>query len=401
MSRRRWILPLLLACLSACTAGAERRDPLDAGRWRSAKSRMYHDLALQCLRSGDHARARNLLEQAVGYDAREPRTLELLARLAYAAGDLEGARRAASTLLLVAPGSVAALCTLGAIAEDEERPAEAEASYQQALLASTDDPRPGVDLHRLYLDQGRDDAAAELRRTLQQRFPRSIELLLDRGALHAAQGSWGDAAAAYGAALDSQPGNADAAASYALCAVLDGQAEAALTAGSRLPPRSRASHGELALALATARMRQGDCAAALAELDQLDRTRADRPGMRTLRGELLFRLGRLDAARDEFEAALLQEPRLCRAHVGLGRIALLQGQHHVAVRTLQRALELEPRAGTSHALLAAALAATGDLAGARRHLQRARQLPGTAALVAECQRIWPDLAETRPAEAGR
>ncbi len=46
---------LTLALLSGCTSmRSAPNDPLDAGEWRSAKSRMYQDLAMQCLRAQDH-----------------------------------------------------------------------------------------------------------------------------------------------------------------------------------------------------------------------------------------------------------------------------------------------------------------------------------------------------------
>ena len=50
-------LPLLLLVPACTTVPLDGRDPLDAGEWRTTKSRMHQELAMQCLQAGDVPRA--------------------------------------------------------------------------------------------------------------------------------------------------------------------------------------------------------------------------------------------------------------------------------------------------------------------------------------------------------
>jgi len=392
-SPMRLVLWLCLALAACSTTGEPPRDQLDAGEWRSAKSRMYQDLARQCLQAEDHDRAQRLLQQAVQFDAKDSKSLELLAQIAYAAGDLTTANNAAQMLLRLQPESVAAWCTIGAIAEAQNQDTTAEQSYRRAVRAAGDDARPAIDLHRLLLAQGREAEAAVLREELTTRFPGRIEARLDHGAHLAAAGLWHDATTAFDQALTIQPGNAGAASGLALGAVMSQQPDAALALTRRLPPRASMENPSLQLTLAIAHLQVGNCEAALRELQFTDPILTDRVSMRVLRGEILFRMERLDAARAEFDRAIELAPDTARAHAGLGRIQLLQRRAHAAVRCLQRAVALEPANGSSQALLAAAMAATGDYEGARRQLVLLRRLADTTALVDELLHLYPLLAE--------
>ena len=394
---------LVSFALGACaTSGSENRDPLDAAEWKSTKARMYQDLALQCLRAGDHGRALRLLQQAVQFDARGSESFELLARLAYSQGDFATATGAARRLVQLDPRSIAGLCTLGAVHEAQNRPAEAEACYRDAAKATTDDPRPFIDLHRLLLAAGRDEEATALRLDIAARFPRTIETNLDRGAHLAERREWGNAATAYDEVLAVQPRDAAATAGFALSSVMNGDPSRALALGERLPPHVRADNPSLLLALATAHLAAGDHAAALHELDLGGDPMRARAPMCVLRGEILWRMRQLDAAQVCFERAIELDPETARAHASLGRIHLQQGRWHAAARALQHAVAIEPGNGSSHALLAAALASAGDDAGAEKHFAISKRLPGTAELTAQLERLHPRLRRTdAPVEGAR
>jgi Tfp pilus assembly protein PilF len=390
----RLLLTLSLGLpFAACSSvGPKAQDPLDAGQWRSAKSRMYQDLARQCLQAEDHDRAQRLLQQAVQFDANDARSLELLAQIAQSGGDLATASSAAQMLLRLQPESVAGWCTIGAVAEARNQNDVAEDAYRRALRADADNPRPAIDLHRLLLAERRDAEATALREQLTTRFPRSIEARLDHGAHLAAGGQWGDAATAFEAALTVQPEDAGAATGMALGAVMSHAPAIALSLSDRLPPRARIENPSLLLTLAIAHLQNGDCDAALRELELTDPALADRVSLRVLRGEILFRMQRLDTAQVEFERAITLAPDTARAHAGLGRILLLQQRPHAAVRALQRAVQLQPANGAYQSLLTAALVATGDVDAGRRQLAALRRLPDTAVLVTELERLHPGLA---------
>jgi Flp pilus assembly protein TadD len=387
------LMLLVLAWLGAsCTTVAERpSDPLEANEWRSTKSRMYQDLALQCLNAEDHDRARSLLQQAVQFDPRDERTLELLARLAFVGGDHAVAGTAAKQLQQVRPDSVAAACTLGALEEAGARPAAAEAHYRQALAAGPTDPRPGIDLHRLLLSTGRTTEASALRTDLDRRFPQTVEPALDHAAWLAAEGQWSAAALAYEQAMVRAPNDRAAATGYALTSVVANHPERALELGNRLPPRARAENPTLALALANAQLRLGDLVGALRELDLARPGARATTAMRLLRAEILLRMGQTDMAQEEFDQVLAAEPATLRAHQGLGRLHLAAGRSHAAVRSFESALRLQPADVVLHALLAAALLANGDRVQARHHAELANGSAAGQSLVAELVRRCPDL----------
>lgn len=393
MSVRNRLLAFAVAALAAGCQSLDNtpRDPLDAGEWRGTKSRMYIDLATQCLRAEDHDRARRLLQQAVQFDPANEAALELLARLAHAHGDLDVAHGAATMLLARLPASTEALCTLGAVAEAKQDPAAAETFYRRAIAAG-DALRPGLDLHRLLLAQGRDPEAATLRARLSRDAQGALEANLDNGAHLAANGRWHAAATAFDEALAAQPSDAGAATGYALATVMSHEPAKALALAWRLPPRARAANPSLALTLAVAHLQAGDCAAALRELDLGAGSTPARPALRALRGEMLLQLKHVEAAQAEFELAIAADPALARAHAGLGRAHLAQARPHAAARALAQAVQLQPDRGVDHALLAAALAASDHFDGAARHAAIARRFPGTAPLLAEIERRHPRLA---------
>lgn len=385
----------LAAILGGCTTfETTPRDPLDAAEWRSTKSRMYQDLALQCLRAGDHDRARRLLQQAVQFDSKDHSTLELLARLAQAQGDLDTATQAAKLLQESEPQSIAALCTLGGVAEARNQYDEADALYRRAMAIAPGDERPAIHLHRLLLTRARDADADALRAQLAARFPSAIEANLDHGAHLAASGQWTSAAAAYQAALAVRPEDASAATGFALSTVMDRRPNEALELGKRLPPHVRTEHPSLALTMAIAHLRAGDCPSALRELDLLGSAARGTPALRMLRGEILLESAHLEAAQVEFEAALLVAPSTARAHAGVGRVHLARGKPHAAARAFELAVQFDPDNAVSQVLFAISLARSGDLSRAARHVGIARQSPEALPLIEELIRQHPDLAAT-------
>ncbi|MBL9079446.1 MAG: tetratricopeptide repeat protein [Planctomycetes bacterium] len=391
---RHHVSGLLFAALLAagCTTTADEPvRALDSGQWRTAKSRMYQDLAMQCLQADDRDRALQLLQQAVQFDPADASSLELLARLATADGNLPAATAAAQLLLRVQPESPTAWCTLGAAAEAANDPTVAEQAYRRAARSAGDDPRPAIDLHRLLLAEQREPEAQALRTELARRHPRRVEPLLDHAAWLASAGRWSEATAAFDAALQQKPGEPAAAAGLALGALLSRQPGTALALCDRLPPRARADHPTLQMSLAIAHLQNGDLDAALRELDAADAWRTEPVPVRLLRAELLFRLRRHDAALAEYEQVLAATPDDPRANLGCGRVLLLLQRPHAAVRSLQLAVARQPGNAGGRALLCTALAASGDVDAARREFDALRTLPDSAELASELRQLHPEL----------
>lgn len=390
--------------VAACTTvRLDDRDPLDAGEWRTTKSRMHQDLALQCLQAGDVARARRLLQEAVQYAPKDAEALRLLVRLCQAEGDAEATDRAAAMLLQLRPDDVEGLCGRGGAAVARGDLAAGEAAFRRAIVVAPKDPRPLVELHRLLLEAGREPEASDLRTQLAREFPRTPEAALDHGARLCADGRWRDAGIAFAAAANAAPDDAGTAARVALAAVLADAPALAVQAGERLRPHRRAEQPALTLALAIAHLQAGDPAAALRELDTATTTGAELPAVRRLRGELLLRLGRAEAAAPVFAAAAAAGSgrEAAAAHAGQGRALLQQGSSHAAARAFEQALQLDPERSSDRALLAAALVQAGDLDGARRQATLLARDPAAAPLLAELHRIAPALRPATTAEAPR
>jgi tetratricopeptide (TPR) repeat protein len=297
-------------------------------------------------------------------------------------------------LLKLDENSISATCVLGVVAEGRGLPPRAETAYRRAIELAIDDPRGGVLLHGLLLAEGSDAEAGELRARLAARFPRLSETILELGAHLAATGRWREAASAFDEALAMRPGDADAATGGALGSVMSGDPAGVFELSGRLPPHARANNPSLQLLLVSAHLQAGDCASALRELDAAGKRLLDSAPVLVLRGEILCRMSHFDAAMADFERALALAPATARAHRGLGRVHLQQRRYHAAVRSLQQAVQIEPGDGGGHALLAAALAATGDLATARRHRGIALSRDGSVALVERLDRLFPALTRS-------
>ena len=396
-------LPLLLLVPACTTVPLDGRDPLDAGEWRTTKSRMHQELAMQCLQAGDVPRARRLLQEAVQYAPKDTEALRLLVRLCQADGDADAADRAAAMLLALRPDDVEGLCGRGAAAAARGDLVGAEASLRRAIAVAPKDPRPLVELHRMLLDAGRDQEALAVRTQLAREFQHTPEAALDHGARLCAEGRWRDATEAFTAAAAATPDDAGTAARVAMAAVMAETPALAVQAGDRLRPHRRAEQPALTLSLAIAHLQSGDPAAALRELDQATPAATERPAVQRLRGELLLRLGRAEAAAPVFAAAAAASSGrdAAIAHAGHGRALLQQHSPHAAARAFEQALQHDPERQGDRALLAAALVLAGDLDGARRQCALLARDPAAAALLAELHRIAPALRPAAPPEERR
>jgi tetratricopeptide (TPR) repeat protein len=281
---------------------------------------------------------------------------------------------------------------MAAVAEASDDLREAERCHLEAVARAGEDAGPWIALHRFYLDADRPTDAERIREQLDRRFPERVDPWLDSASYHAVRGRWTEAMSAWAHVLERQPRNAEVAARCALAALAADRPGAARELVERMPPHARAADPALTLSLVGAHLEEEDWALALRELDLLQPRGEQGAALRTLRGEILCRLGRSDEATAELEAAVELDPSLARAHATLGRIRLAEGRTHAGVRALQRAVALAPGDGVSHGLLAARLAADGDLPLAARHLAAARRCDGARRLSARVEQMFPELA---------
>lgn len=130
--------------------------------------------------------------------------------------------------------------------------------------------------------------------------------------------------------------------------------------------------------LAVALHEQGDWGEAAARLDDVVRRRPDDPGPRLYRAEANRRLGRLDAALEDYRAAARSpiRPSAGQGRYGAGQVALARGDAETAVDELRAALELMPKYGAARYALGQALRKLGRLDEARRELALAETQRG-------------------------
>lgn len=114
---------------------------------------------------------------------------------------------------------------------------------------------------------------------------------------------------------------------------------------------------------------KGDLAAAIPLLHRsLELEPTFLPAMLRL-GRSQLELGRIDLAREHFEAALAADPASPAALEGLGKIAVAEGDNERAVEAFEGALELAPAANSLHYAMAQAYRDLGRMDEARRQLE--------------------------------
>ena len=114
--------------------------------------------------------------------------------------------------------------------------------------------------------------------------------------------------------------------------------------------------------------------AALRAMNAAVRIDPHRPDARQFRGAILFHLGFHEAAWRDCEEALLTNPRLAMGPGTMGTIALYQGDFEKAQDCYRRALDLDPALVLVHIFAPLAPLGLGRLDGARKALDRARQM---------------------------
>ena len=113
---------------------------------------------------------------------------------------------------------------------------------------------------------------------------------------------------------------------------------------------------------------------ALKDLEKAEKMAPGNPDVHYLMGMTDSGLDRQDAARAEFEKALGIYPSHVRSLLALGELQLRTGQSGLAVKTLERAYELDGADWRTELLLASAYFDTKQYEKAERHAKRATEL---------------------------
>ncbi|HYL37996.1 MAG TPA: tetratricopeptide repeat protein [Bryobacteraceae bacterium] len=235
------------------------------------------------------------------------------------------------------PDLRAALHGLGRANDESGQPLKAIQAFRRATVLDPDDALAWQRLGELCVQQGqKTEALAALQK--------SVALDADAPETHYALGT-----------LWSQPGgDAD-------------RAEAAFREAIRLQPDYAQAHLNLAILL----FQRGHAEEAGYQFESSIRAKPGYALAHFNYGLMLVSLRRPDEARAQMEAALEADPQFAQAHEELGKLAEMSGRMEDALHEFSEAVQIRPGLARSQLGLGAALVRSGDLAGARKHLDLA------------------------------
>jgi predicted O-linked N-acetylglucosamine transferase (SPINDLY family) len=277
------------------------------------------------------------------------------------------------------------------------RLAEAERLYRLVCAADPHDARAlhllGIVAHQL----GRPDAVDLVARALAL-APNAAEVHNDHGAILAAQGRLGEAAASFAQAVALKPDYGEALGNLGAALGRLGRIDEAVaqfaTALERAP-NSMAPRLHLAMAL----RQQGRLAEAAAQYEKVVALHPDLVDAHINLGALLQQLGRLDDALAHCERAVALRPDAAGVRNNLANALRECGRLDAALAQYDRALALDPKLAMAHYNRGLALRRLGDVAQARAAFARAAALEprlleaDIAACMAELPVIYADEAE--------
>jgi len=296
-----------------------------------------------------------------------------------AQGKLDDAQRELATLADVRPEPAGVERLLGIVEYQNNRMAEAQASFARALAQDPSDLEAmqmrGVVLYRM----GKPDQAIPLLEKAHAAGPiANADPNYVLGLCYIAQKRYDDARHAFAAQYDFVP---DSAAAWLVSArmlfrqELTAPATTAAQQAVQLDPRLPLAHrllGEIDLA-------NGDVPGALVELakevkvNPLDGETYDRMG------DAYLRRGEYAQAQQVLDRAVLLEPNASGPYILLGKALLEEKDPVTAIMYLEHAVKIDPSNSITHMLLGRAFAAAGRKDDANREFEALQKLQGPAA----------------------
>lgn len=275
------------------------------------------------------------------------------ARSAYRGGDLQRARTLLEALLARAPHNAEGHNLLGSVHLAEDRTADAEHCFRQALAADATCAKAHFNLGLIALGAGRQEEAARAIETALALAPGEAEDHLLLGNVLHALGRASEAIGHWRTAVARAPGLV--AAWVNLGSLLRargelGAAQDALTRAVDLAPQFAAAHLELGLA----RHASGDHPGAIEAFRRAAGLDPDAVAPRINLAEALRHAGRIDEAQHVLAEAAAAHPDDGSVHKALGLLALTAGDREAAARHYRRAQAQLPDDPEVAHLLAAA-----------------------------------------------
>jgi len=402
MSPRDLVRPLLVAaCLIApAVAGAAPLDltePPEVVRPRSGPA-LPAKLAgaLAALEQGDLDQALALAREFVKEAPRSVEGRQVLAAAALAKGDLAEAEAAATEALRIDPKQARAAVLLAQIQDRKGDLKRMESELRRAIQI---DPRLPVAhrlLSQLLARQGRAaEATASAERAVRESGGEAADAY-QLGLLYLDQGRLAESEELLGRVVAARPDHTQATLMLGLAKLGLRKVDQAAPLLERAAARDPSSHwARLGMAL-VARSR-GQYAQAISQLEALARDRADWPLANLQLGETLLVDKKPDAAMQAFERAEQSGSSKAFTQLQVARILLAYRESDRAIAKARAAMATPGFGPSARALIADALVAKGDVAGAERELREGMAAAPKDALPAmqlgrfyATQRRWPD-----------
>lgn len=311
---------------------------------------------------------------------------ERLAAMAVRTGDLDAAIQHYEQLAKLDPGDLDVLLTLGNLYLAAQRPVEAIAQYQRALLVEPDAQDGSLASADRLADEGRLQEAIESLERLVRKYPGMAPFYVRLGDLYARAGDDPRAMSAYGQALETQPTFLEATVKLGTQHMRQARyAEAALTFNHAVELNDRLMTAFVGLGMAQhAAGREQEC------LATLDLAASLEPSSTLLFSETTrLQLKAAGPAEDPAEPngedeladilrrhqqAALSQPQHADVHYRYGLLLRQLGRSHEAIAAFRRAIALNPNYAKALVKLGICLQESGDRKDALAAFSGALQL---------------------------
>jgi Tfp pilus assembly protein PilF len=245
----------------------------------------------------------------------------------------------------------------------QERYAEAEAAYRQAIELKPDYALAYNNLGKVLHDQGRvDEAIAEYQKAIQL-DPKIAMAHANLGGALYNKGRVDEAMTECQKALELDPKNAIAHNNLGLVLERKGRWDEGIAEyqqAIKLDPKFAIAHNNLGNSLKS----KGQVDEAIAEYQKALELDPKYAHAHSNLGIALVNKGRMDEAIAEFQAALEMDPKNAKTHNGLGAALRNKGRMDEAIASCKKAIELDPKFAEAHNGLGMALHVQG-----LRHVQ--------------------------------
>ena len=337
-------------------------------------------LAVAAYLSGQTAEAHDVIDAAIDSDASNLRELLVKVRLLIADGDLAEAKARIETVVAERPDATEAQYLLGLIYAKERDPARAISTLSRVLTQNPLAPGVPIELARLYLAEGDAASAAQFAQAAVQAQPGSLDARLTLGRTLIAAGDLGAAQATL-AGLDDALARPEVSTQLGAIAMAQGDASGARRAFEEAlssdPSLDTALTG---LVLLDLQEEASDRARSRVEASLEPQPR--NPARILLKAQLLALERDFDEAADTLRGVIASDPMELRAYQMLGHVYLALGRLDAARREFDELARRSPAPTDAHTMVAMILERQGDLVGARDRYEKALDVDPRAVVAA-------------------